>query len=222
MAGSEERSINQRRPRREGGMAGSTRRRRLLPVPGHNCLTPSGRRPRERLPAAAARRPPAPRPPPLRMRGGRSCCSRWSRSSHRNVGRGDAELVDQSVEGIGDAADVPSDGQRIRVKRDRGGIAHLSDTSTVEVEPLVCRAGVLVVGRRYSPSFLPEGARGVVPERPKPPTAWRSGGPLRARIDLATAPSTLRRLRPAPDGANWPWMRRTWEMAAWRHGLCVP
>jgi len=51
-------------------------------------LTPSGRRRHQRLQAAAALRLPAPRPLPRRTRQGRSCCSRWSRSSRRNAGRG--------------------------------------------------------------------------------------------------------------------------------------
>jgi hypothetical protein len=44
--------------------------------------------PHWRQQAVAARRPPALRPLPLRTRRGRSCCSRWSRSSRRSAGRG--------------------------------------------------------------------------------------------------------------------------------------
>jgi hypothetical protein len=52
-------------------------------------LTPSGRR-RHECPLSAVGRHlllPPPRPLPLRRHRGCSCCSRWSRSSHRSAGR---------------------------------------------------------------------------------------------------------------------------------------
>jgi hypothetical protein len=58
----------------------------------------------------------------------------------------DAELVEAAVEGIGDAADVPSDAKGSCVEIDGQRIAHLRDPRAVEIEALVVRAGVLVVG----------------------------------------------------------------------------
>jgi hypothetical protein len=61
----------------------------LKPYP----LTPSGRRPHQRLQAMAARRSPAPQPLPQRIHPGRSRCSRWSRSSRRSAGCAPKQLV---------------------------------------------------------------------------------------------------------------------------------
>jgi hypothetical protein len=51
-----------------------------------------------------------------------------------------------TVEGIGDAAHVPPDAEGCRVEIDGQRIAHLGDTRAVQIETLVVRAGVLVVG----------------------------------------------------------------------------
>jgi hypothetical protein len=102
-------------------------------------LTPSGRRPPQRLRPVAARHPhlPALRPLPRRKHQDCSCCSRWSRSSHRSAGRARCRTRRYAVEGVGDAARVPSDAERIRIERDGGRIAHLRDTGAVEIEALV-------------------------------------------------------------------------------------
>jgi hypothetical protein len=74
----------------------------------------------------------------------------------------DAELVDMAVEGIGDAADVPSDAKGSRVERDRSGVADLRDAGAVEIEALVVRAGVLVIGADdVAPAAVPQSARDV-------------------------------------------------------------
>ena len=49
----------------------------------------------------------------------------------------DAELVDMAVEGVGDAAHVPPDAERIRVEVEGLDIAHLSHASAVEIEALL-------------------------------------------------------------------------------------
>ena len=62
---------------------------RCRPKPGLHqtfALTPSGGRPHQRLPTMAARRLSALRSLSRRTHRGRSCCSRWSRSSRRNAG----------------------------------------------------------------------------------------------------------------------------------------
>jgi hypothetical protein len=51
-----------------------------------------------------------------------------------------------AVEGIGDAAHVPPDAKGSGVEIDGQRIAHLRNTSAVQIEALVVRAGVLVVG----------------------------------------------------------------------------
>ena len=53
-----------------------------------NDLTPSDRRPAQRRQAVAACCLPVPRLLPRRTHPGRSCCSRWSRSSRRSAGCG--------------------------------------------------------------------------------------------------------------------------------------
>ena len=68
-----------------------------------------------------------------------------------------------AVEGVGDAAHVPPDAERIRVEVEGLDIAHLSHASAVEIEALVVRACILVVGADdVAPGPVPEGTRDVV------------------------------------------------------------
>jgi hypothetical protein len=76
---------------------------------------------------------------------------------------GNAKLVDMAIEGVGDAAHVSCDVEGIQIELDGLRIAHLRDGRAVEVEALVVRAGVLVIGADdIAPAALPEGARDVV------------------------------------------------------------
>jgi hypothetical protein len=75
----------------------------------------------------------------------------------------DAELVDQSVEGIGDAARMPLDTKKSLIERDRGGLARLRDARAVQIEELVAGACVLIVGADdVAPAAVPQRARDVV------------------------------------------------------------
>jgi hypothetical protein len=67
---------------------------------------------------------------------------------------------DVAVEGIGDAAHMPPDAEGSCVEIDGQGIAHLRDTRAIQVEALVVRAGVLLIGvTDVAP--VPEGAANV-------------------------------------------------------------
>jgi hypothetical protein len=83
---------------------------------------------------------------------------------------GDAELVDMAVEGNGDAAHMPSDAKGSCVEIDGERVAHLCDTGAVQIETLVVRAGVLVVGADVI-------APGPVPSVPAMSYCSRLSGP---------------------------------------------
>jgi hypothetical protein len=64
---------------------------------------------------------------------------------------------------IGDAADVPSDAERVRIQVQGQRIAHLRDARAVEIEALAVGAGILVVGADdVAPGPVPERSRDVV------------------------------------------------------------
>jgi hypothetical protein len=75
----------------------------------------------------------------------------------------DAELVNMPVERIGDAAYVPTDAKGSCIQIGGLRIAHLRHARAVQIETLVVRAGVLVVGADdIAPAAVPEGAGDVV------------------------------------------------------------
>ena len=93
----------------------------------------------------------------------------------------DAELVDMAVEGIGDAAHVPPDADRILIERDRCRIAHLRDAGAVEIETQVVGAGILVIGADdVAPAAVPERAPDVMLQPVVGPVEVRSARCRRA------------------------------------------
>jgi hypothetical protein len=72
----------------------------------------------------------------------------------------DAELVNMPVERIGDAAYVPTDAKGSCIQIGGLRIAHLRHARAVQIETLVVRAGVLVVGADdIAPAAVPERTR---------------------------------------------------------------
>jgi len=75
----------------------------------------------------------------------------------------EAEVVDMAVEGIGNAAHVPSDAKRGGIQVPAQRVAHLRDARADEIEALIVGAGVLIGGvGDVALVAVPEGARDVV------------------------------------------------------------